>query len=312
MLSLIAWMFPGQGSQSVGMAAGLDAEPAAVVWEEARAVLGWDVRVMCLEGPAETLARTEVAQPAILTTSVAAAAVLEATGMLPDLVAGHSVGEFAALVAARAMSFEDALRIVSVRAEAMGSAGAARPGGMAAVLGLDLSAVEEVCAGVDGVVVVANVNTADQIVISGERDAVLEAGRVARGAGARRVLPLQVSVAAHSPLMDPARLEVERAIRSATILDPAITFASSVTSSILGTGEQVARAIAQGVTSRVEWFGCVTVMRAAGVEGFVEVGPGTVLGGLVRRIAPEAAVVSVADQRGAVNLSKGLTAGAFA
>lgn len=305
-------MFPGQGSQTVGMAAGLDAEPAMAVWDEARAVLGWDVRALCLDGEVGTLAKTEVAQPAILTTSIAAAAALEATGMLPDLVAGHSVGEFAALVVARAMSFEDALRTVSVRAEAMGRAGAACPGTMAAVLGLDVGAVEAVCAGIDGVAVVANVNTADQIVISGERDAVAEAGRAAKAAGARRVLPLQVSVAAHSPLMEPARLDVERAIRSATILDPAIAFASSVTATILDTEVQVSRTLAQGVTSRVEWLGCVTTMRAAGVEAFVEVGPGTVLGGLVRRIAPEAAVVSVADQRAAVNLSKGLATGVFA
>ena len=305
---MISWVFPGQGSQSVGMATG-EAQPAAETWETAREILGWDLRSVCMHGPAELLASTTVAQPAILTASVAAARALEATGLIPDLVAGHSVGELAALVVARALTFEDALRVVTVRAGAMARAGEDRPGSMAAVIGMPAGRVATICSETPGIVVVANVNTADQIVISGEESAVRAAGESARAAGARRVIPLAVSVAAHSPLMRPAAEELERALASVTLLEPAIPFASCITGYFVSAPEEIKRELARAMTNPVDWPACVETLHVAGTDLFVEVGPGRVLSGLVRRIVPDARIASVPDESGAISLAQNLAAG---
>lgn len=290
------------------MAAGLDAEPARHVFSVAREVLGWDVRDACLHGPKARLDATETAQPALLATSVAAAAVLEARGLLPDLVAGHSVGEFAALVTARALSFEDALRVVEVRGRAMAARGRARPGRMAAVIGLPLNAVEDVCNATRDVVV-ANVNGPDQVVVSGARDAVAALAEPLRSAGARRVIPLSVVVAAHSPLMSGAGAELRAALEHAHVDAPAIPFVSSATGGFVAEPDAIADELASAVTGRVVWTDAVRALSDAGAERYVEVGPGRVLTSLVRRILPAADVATVgtdadaaAEARAAVDL----------
>jgi len=305
---LISWVFPGQGSQSVGMATG-EAQPAAETWATAREILGWDLRSVCIQGPSELLASTMVAQPAILTSSVAAARALEATGLIPDLVAGHSVGELAALVASRALTFEDALREVMERAGAMARAGEERPGSMAAIIGMPADRVAAICSETPGVVVVANVNTADQIVISGEENPVRVAGESARAAGARRVIPLAVSVAAHSPLMLPAAEELEHALESVTLLEPVIPFASCISGRFLSAPDEIKRELVRAMTDPVDWPACVKTLRTAETDLFVEVGPGRVLSGLVRRVVPDARIASVSDESAAISLAHDLAAG---
>jgi [acyl-carrier-protein] S-malonyltransferase len=289
-----------------------EAQPAVETWATARDILGWDLRSVCVHGPEELLATTTVAQPAILTASVAAARALEATGLIPDLVAGHSVGELAALVVARAITFEDALRIVGVRAGAMARAGEDRPGSMAAIIGMPADRVATICSETPGVVVVANVNTADQIVISGEEGAVQVAGESARAAGARRVIPLAVSVAAHSPLMASAAEELARALESVIVLEPSIPFASCLSGRFVGSPEEIKFELARAMTHPVDWPACVEALRMAGTDLFVEVGPGQVLSGLVRRIAPDARTASVPNESGAISLAHDLAAGVIA
>jgi [acyl-carrier-protein] S-malonyltransferase len=286
-----------------------EAQPAVETWETAGEILGWDLRSVCMHGPAELLASTTVAQPAILTASVAAARALEATGLIPDLVAGHSVGELAALVVARALTFEDALRVVTVRAGAMARAGEDRPGSMAAILGLPAARVATICSGTPGVVVVANVNTGDQIVISGEDGAVRAAAESARAAGARRVIPLAVSVAAHSPLMTSAAAEVERALQPVSVLEPSIPFASCLSGRFVRSPEEIKSELVRAITQPVDWPACIQALRTAGTDLFVEVGPGRVLAGLIRRIVPDARIASVSDESEAILLAHGLAAG---
>lgn len=306
---MIAWVFPGQGSQFVGMGAGLDTPAAREVFAIAGAVLGKDLRAICLNGPAELLDSTEVSQPAILTVSVAAARSLEASGVLPDLVAGHSVGEFAALVAAHAIAFEEALRVVAARAEAMGRAGRSTPGRMAAVVGLPVERVAELCERSHGIVSVATVNTADQVVISGEVAAVEAVGEAARAAGARRVIPLAVSVAAHSPLMATAAEALREELARISILSPLVPYASCVSGRVEEHPEEIARLLAAGVTHTVNWPACVGALRHAGADTFVEVGPGTVVSGLVRRIVPDARVVSVGSDADVAALERDVASG---
>lgn len=306
---MIAWTFPGQGSQFVGMGAGLDSGPACDVFDAAHAVLGWDVRSVCRQGPAELLGSTEVSQPAILTASVAASRSLEACGVLPDLVAGHSVGEYAALVVARALSLEDALRVVGVRAHAMAEAGKETPGRMAAVIGLPRDELEEICSRAQGVVAVASVNASDQVVISGETTAVRVAGEQALAAGARRVIPLSVSVAAHSPLMASAAGPVSRALQSAALLPPRVSFASGVRGRLLSDPPAIERSLVHALTAPVDWTAAVTALQDSGASSFVEVGPGMVLSGLLRRIAPGIQVAQVFDDASAGRFARSLLEG---
>lgn len=303
---MIAWVFPGQGSQFVGMAAGLDAPPSRRAFEVAGEVLGWDVRSVCLHGPEELLGSTEVSQPAILTVSVAAAWSLEAHGVLPDLVAGHSVGEFAALAVARSLPFEDALALVKVRAESMAQAGRETPGLMAAVIGLPREVVEKVCEQVAGVVGVATVNGAEQVVIAGTADAVQAAAEALRGEGARRVIPLPVSVAAHSPLMAQAVPSLRAAMEGLPFLEPVIPFVSGVAGRILAEPARISRSLVDALTQPIDWPACVAALRAGGAEAFVEVGPGSVLSGLVRRIEPEARILQVGDDASAARVASEL------
>ena len=304
---MIAWIFPGQGSQFVGMGAHLSSEAARETFADARDVLGWDVRSVCRDGPSEVLGETEVSQPAILTVSVAVAETLRSAGSTPDLVAGHSVGEFAALVAARAMSFEDALRAVTTRARAMARAGREHPGGMAAILGFPFEDVEQACGTARGTVTVAAINAATQIVVSGERDAVDHVAEAARSAGARRVISLDVSVAAHSPLMEAAADELRRALEHVAIEVPVVPFVSCVSGNREEDPRRIARLLCAALTGPVRWVDSVHVLRAAGATRFLEIGPGRVLSGLVRSILPEADVAAAGDDDAIALLAGELT-----
>jgi [acyl-carrier-protein] S-malonyltransferase len=291
---MIAWVFPGQGSQQVGMAGGLRSTAARETFAEASDVLGWDVVRACDAGPPERLDSTEVTQPAVFTVSIAAARTLEARGLRPEAVAGHSVGELAAMTVAGGIRFEDALRAVAARGEAMRRAGRAHPGGMAAVVGLSAPRVEELCAESAGLVAPANLNAPEQVVISGENDAIADvAARVREDGG--RVIRLKVSVAAHSPLMAPVPEVLAESLRGASWFPPEIPFFSSVTGRRHDRAEELVDLAVRGVTEPVRWIDSVGSMHHEGAELFVEVGPGAVLSGLIARIAPEAETVQAGD-----------------
>ncbi len=292
---MISWIFPGQGSQFVGMGTRLSSDAARETFVTAQQVLGWDVRAVCAEGPSDALGATEMAQPAILTVSVAIARALESVGSFPDVVAGHSVGEFAALVAAHAISFEDALRAVAVRANAMALSGRKRLGGMAAILGLTPDQVEHACGGVGGIVGIAAINAPTQVVISGEATAVEAAAEIARTAGARRVIPLDVSVAAHSPLMQPAAHDLRAALATASILEPLVPFVSCVSGTLQDDPAAIAALLCDALARPVLWAETVRALDGIGVDRFLEVGPGKVLSGLVTSTLPGADVSPVGD-----------------
>jgi [acyl-carrier-protein] S-malonyltransferase len=291
---MISWVFPGQGSQQSGMAGGLTSGAARETFVEASDILGWDVVRACDAGPAERLDSTEITQPAVFTVAVAAARSLEARGVRADAVAGHSVGELTAMVVAGSLRFEDALRTVAARGQAMRRAGRANPGGMAAVVGLPAPRVEEICAETSGIVGPANINAPEQVVISGENDAIAAVAARAREEGGR-IIRLKVSVAAHSPLMAPVRDVLADSLRDVAWSPPQTPLFSSVSGRRLARAEELAEVVVRGVTEPVRWIDCVRSMREAGADLFVEVGPGSVLSGLIKRIDPEVETEQVGD-----------------
>lgn len=307
----VAFVFPGQGAQGVGMGRGLhDASPEArAVLEAADAACGGALLPLCFDGPEETLRDTRHSQPAIFAVSCAALAAVRACGIAPDAVAGHSIGEYAALHAAGVFDLETGLRVVRARAEAMAEAAEARPGGMAAVLGLDAAAVAEVCGQTEGVVVPANLNSPGQIVISGETAALAAAGEALKAAGAKRVVPLAVSGAFHSPLMEPAARRLEAALAAETLADPTIPVVANVTADVEATAAEVASNLVAQVPGQVRWIETVERLCALGCEAFVECGPGSALAGLIRRIAPQARTWSVNDAASLQRLREEWTAG---
>ena len=294
----LALLFSPQGSQAIGMGRELAAgSPAAAeAFDEADATLGWPVSETCWSGPVERLNDTRQTQPCLLTASVAALRALEErTELRSAVVAGHSVGEYAALVAAGVLDFAAALRLVSRRAELM--AGADRDGGMAAVIGLDRSAVERV---VDGIgrpteLVVANDNAPGQVVISGHRDALAAAEVPLRVVGARRVMPLPVSGAFHSPLMAGVAEQLATAFEAERWTDARIPVVSNVTAEPLTDAHRIRALLAEQVRSPVEWVRCVERMVADGVDTALELGSGAALVGMVRRIAPGLRTAAVTD-----------------
>jgi [acyl-carrier-protein] S-malonyltransferase len=297
----IALLFSPQGSQAVGMGRDLaDGAPAAsAVFDAADATLGWSVSGLAWNGPEERLNDTRWTQPALLTTSVAALAALrEQVDPQPAFVAGHSVGEYAALVAAGVLAFEDALRLVARRGELM----AAQPGdgGMTAVIGLDREAVqraiEVVASPAD--LVVANDNAPGQVVLSGTRDALAAVEGALRAAGAKRLIPLKVSGAFHSPLMAEVSDQLAAAFDEVTWHDAATPVVSNVTAEPEREAERLRNLLAEQVRSPVEWVASVRRMVDEGVDTFIECGPGTALAGMVKRIAPEARTLGVADTAG--------------
>ncbi len=295
-----AWVFPGQGSQFVGMGRDLfeGFAEARAVFDAADDALGISLSRLCFEGPEAELTDTINAQPAILTHSVAALRVFTATlgpGVkAPLFVAGHSLGEYSALVAAGSLDFVDAVSLVRARGAAMKRAGERRPGMMAAILGLDDQKLEEVCAEA-GAVQIANFNAPGQIVISGEKEALERALTLAKGAGAKRAIPLAVSIAAHSELMRPAVEEFRAAVLATNFRKTHIPAVSNVTAQPLADKAAIQAELLAQLTSPVQWVKSIQYMRAHGVERFLEIGPKDVLAGLVRRIAPEAKAVSLGD-----------------
>jgi [acyl-carrier-protein] S-malonyltransferase len=291
----VAFLFPGQGSQKVGMGRALaEAFPEArAAFDEADAALGEPLSTLCFEGPEDALGLTENTQPAILTASVAAWRVLEARGRRPALVAGHSLGEYSAHVAAGTFAFADAVRIVRRRGRYMQEAVPVGSGAMAAVLGLDAAAVAEACAeAAEGEVVApANLNGAGQVVIAGARGAVARAGERARARGARRVVPLPVSAPFHCALMAPAEARLAPELRALETADPRVPVVANVDAEPRREARAAIEALVRQVSSPVQWEAVVARLASEGITTYVEVGPGTVLGGLVRKIQRGATVV---------------------
>ena len=280
-----AYVFPGQGAQFPGMARDLyeQDERARQFFGRAGEILGFDIRKIMFEGTEEDLKATRVTQPAIFLHSTVLAACTD--DFRPDMVAGHSLGEFSALAAAGAMSFDDALRLVAIRAGEMQKCCEAVPGTMAAVIGLPDAAVEEVCASVDGIVIAANYNCDGQVVISGEKEAVEAACAKMKEAGAKRALPRAVSGAFHSPLMEPARLALGKAIEATPIVEPVCPVYQNVTATAETDPARIKANLLAQLTSPVRWTQSVKAMIEDGAGSFTEMGPGTVLQGLVKRIS---------------------------
>ena len=283
----LAFLFPGQGSQEVGMGRALaERSPAAAaVWAEADAALGFALSTLCFEGPAADLALTVNTQPAVLTTSVAAAAALAERGVTPALAAGHSLGEYSALVVAGALRFAEAVRLVRRRGEFMQEAVPAGAGAMAALLGVELATVEQVCAeAAQGEVVgVANINSPGQIVIAGHRTAVERAVTAAAARGGKKSVLLPVSAPFHCALMKPAadRLAVE--LERVAVSDPRVPVIRNVDGGVTRTADEVRPFLVKQVASPVLWTDCVERLAREGATGFLEVGPGRVLTGLLKR-----------------------------
>lgn len=294
MSQAVALIFPGQGSQSVGMGKELYEQGGAAreIFDRADQILGFKLTELCFAGPEDQLKQTINTQPALYTSAAAALEAGRAKGLTGAFAAGHSLGEYTALYAAGVFDFETGLRLVRTRAEAMQDCATKNPGAMAAIMGLDGAKVAEVCAqaAAAGIVQPANFNAPDQVVISGSTAGVEEACRLAKEAGAKRALPLPVSGAFHSPLMKAAEDAMRAALAGAAFAAPKITFVNNVDAAVLSDPAAIKESLARQITGSVRWVDSVKTLREAGAAAFVEVGPGKVLQGLVKRIAPDAKI----------------------
>jgi [acyl-carrier-protein] S-malonyltransferase len=282
---MIAYVFPGQGAQFVGMGKDLYERSALAkeMFEKANSILGFSITDLMFAGTDADLKQTKVTQPAIFLHSTVLAAVL-GENFKPDMVAGHSLGEFSALVANRALSYEDGLVLVSKRAMAMQKACEKTPSSMAAILGIDDKIVEEVCNSIEEVVVPANYNSPGQIVISGSNEGIDKAIEALKTKGAKRALKLPVGGAFHSPLMEPARAELEEAIRNTRFSEPLCPVYQNVNASPSSDPNTIKANLVAQLTSPVNWTQSVINMIAAGADKFIEVGPGSVLQGLIKKV----------------------------
>lgn len=284
----IAFVFPGQGAQKVGMAKDVyDANPAAAQYfDKADEVLGFNISKLAFEGPEDELKQTANTQPALLTASVTLLEALKAHDIQPDYVAGHSLGEYSALVAAGVLSFEDAVAIVRARGQFMEQAVPAGQGAMAAVLGAERTALSELCAAVtaDGhAVELANVNCPGQIVISGTREGVEAAGARVKEIGGKRAIPLEVSGPFHSSMMKPAAQLLEERLQGVTFEDASVPVVANVTAQAVTSGDEVRKLLVEQVYSPVLWEDSVRYLIEQGVDTFIEIGPGNVLTGLIKK-----------------------------
>lgn len=297
-MTQLAFIFPGQGSQQVGMGAELaqNYPIADATFEEADAALGRGLKQLCFEGPEADLKETENTQLAILTCSVAALRVLKAHNITPNAVAGHSLGEYSALVAAEALNFSDALRLVHARANFMAEAGKTQQGTMAAILGMETEQLQILCETADGIVNIANYNCPGQLVISGEVDAVDHVVSLAKAEiGERRCRPLPVSGAFHSPLMAPAQQKFKSVLDSVPLHSPQIDIVMNVTGKSATDADNIREFLSQQITQPVQWEKTLHTIKHTGITHFVEVGPGKVLSGLVKRTLSESNAMNVED-----------------
>ena len=297
----IGFVFPGQGSQSVGMGKALyDAHSSLKsVYDEASSVLGYDVAELCFTGPAERLNLTEFTQPALLVSSVAALKLFEPVGIRPVAMAGHSLGEYSALVAAGGVSFRDAVGLVQKRGRYMSEAVAPGAGLVAALLGLTAEVVKGVCrmASAVGVVAAANFNSPGQVVIAGEKAAVERAIELAKAQGCKKAIPLPVSVPVHTPLMQQAADRLAKDLATIRWSDLSAPLVNNAEAKAISRAHEIQASLVRQLPSSVLWEDTVQTMGKMGVTTFVEIGPGTVLTGLIRRILPEAKLLNVNDPK---------------
>jgi [acyl-carrier-protein] S-malonyltransferase len=292
-MSKTAFLYPGQGSQRVGMGADiLEARPEVMegCFAAAGEASGIDIRALCLEGPIEELTRTEVAQPALFAVSMAMTELAREAGIEPDFVAGHSLGEYTAAVAAGCLSAAEGIALVSERGRRMAEIQSRRPGAMGAVIGLPAERVSELCetARAAGSVAPANLNTPTQIVVSGEEDAVVRLLELAEEAGAERAIRLQVGAAFHSELMEPVQSALGETMQGLDWRDPDPPLVSNASARAVDSAAGVREALIAQIASPVLWADCVRTLIGAGVTSFLELGSGRVLSGLVRQVEPEA------------------------
>jgi [acyl-carrier-protein] S-malonyltransferase len=309
----IAFLFPGQGSQAIGMGVALaDAfAEARQAFDQAGQVLDWDLYAVCKDGPEDRLRQTDVAQPALYVTGYAAFAVLQSMGIAPAAVAGHSIGEYAALAAAGVFGFTEGLDLVRERGRLMQAAAAAHPGGMAAVLGLDRPALEKICVAVpvaQGICLPVNFNSPEQIVVAGDKKAVEAVSAAATEAGAKRVIPLNVSGAFHSPLMADAAIGMKKQLSHVSFRDAACPVAMNVDGQCRTKAADLQAALAQQLDHSVEWVKSIEALKGAGCRTYVECGPGRVLSGLVRKIDKQLALYSTETLAALEDVRSALTA----
>jgi [acyl-carrier-protein] S-malonyltransferase len=297
----IAYIFPGQGSQYVGMAKEFieNFHESKEVFDSASAVLGFDLAQLCMHGPSETLNKTENTQPAILATSIAILRSLERRGLSAEAAAGHSLGEYTAITAAGGFDLKDAIALVQKRGRYMQEAMPEGAGLMAAILGMDRTALEKTCleAAKNGIVAPANYNSPGQIVIAGEKKAVEKAMELAKTAGAKKVVPLMVSVPSHCPLMKQAGERLARDLDAVTISDLHIPIVNNADGKFIRTAAELKPSLVRQISSPLYWEDSINRLTADGFDTFIEIGPGKVLSGLVKRIAKDAKVLHVEDQK---------------
>ncbi len=320
MTTQVAFLFPGQGSQAVGMGADIFATSAAAkrVFETVDESLGFPLSTLCFEGPEEILRKTINAQPAIVTVSLAYLAAFQealspsssswSTPLTPDFTAGHSVGEFAALVVASALDLKETARLVRERGRLMDAEETACPGGMAAVIGMEAEALQEVCQEAtrqssaeqsshpgQGQVIVANYNAPGQIVISGEQSALALAGELAKAHGAKRIIPLSVSGAFHSPVMYPAVDGLAQALTTTGLRDAALPVISNITATPLTKAEDLRSELSKQLAAPVQWIRTIEHLSGAGITTFIEIGPGQALTGMIKRIVKGVRMINIGN-----------------